>query len=167
MQSVQIPNRRCDDRQQIKRCRQKNQFEQLLNKTSYTSPGPEKTNYNILKWLPNWLKVCLSLKITSSINIFVVPIARNESQVKADYIQKVDRKLLIHQSASLIAQQSTWTSPANLKLQTDGTTNEKLCIPKSAEKWNIVQRTVIQMVSSETQNPFKDWMEYAKAHFVH
>ena len=57
-------------------------YEEILNKTRRSSPGPEKISYNILKRLPKCLKAYICLLITSSINNSYVPTTWKESQVK-------------------------------------------------------------------------------------
>ena len=57
-------------------------YEEILNKTRRSSPGPDKISYNILKRLPKCLKAYICLLITSSINNSYVPTTWKESQVK-------------------------------------------------------------------------------------
>ena len=57
-------------------------YEESLNKTRRSSPGPDKISYNILKSLPKCLKAYICLLITSSINSSYVPTTWKESQVK-------------------------------------------------------------------------------------
>ena len=59
------------------------QYAEILNKTSKSSPGPDKISYNILmKRLPKYLKEEICLLITSSINNSYNPIPWKESKVK-------------------------------------------------------------------------------------
>ena len=57
-------------------------YEETLNKTRRSSPGPDKISCNILKRLPKCLKAYVCLLITSSINNSYVPTTWKESQVK-------------------------------------------------------------------------------------
>ena len=57
-------------------------YDDILNKTGGSCPGPVKISYNILKRLPNWLKANICLLITGSINSSNVPTAWKESQIK-------------------------------------------------------------------------------------
>ena len=57
-------------------------YEEILNKTRKSSPGPDKISYNILKRLPKCLKAYICLLITSSINNSYIPTTWRESQVK-------------------------------------------------------------------------------------
>ena len=57
-------------------------YEEILNKTRRSSPGPDKISHNILKRLPKCLKAYICLLITSSINNSHVPTTWKESQFK-------------------------------------------------------------------------------------
>ena len=62
--------------------KKKDDYEEILNKTRRSSPGPDKISHNILKRLPKCLKAYICLLITSSINNSFVPTTWKESQVK-------------------------------------------------------------------------------------
>ena len=57
-------------------------YNEILNKTRRSCPGPDKINYNIMKRLPKCLKAYICLLITSSINNSYVPTTWKESQLK-------------------------------------------------------------------------------------
>ena len=57
-------------------------YDEILNKTRKSSPGPDKISYNILKRLPKCVKAYICLLITSSINNSYEPTTWKESQVK-------------------------------------------------------------------------------------
>ena len=57
-------------------------YEEVLNKTRRSNPGPDKISYNILKGLPKFLNAYICLLITSSIINSYVPTTWKESQVK-------------------------------------------------------------------------------------
>ena len=55
-------------------------YEENLNKTRRSSPGPDKISYNILKRLPKCLEAYICLLINSSINNSYVPTTWKESK---------------------------------------------------------------------------------------
>ena len=57
-------------------------YEEILNKTRRSNPGPDKISYNILISLPRCLKAYICLLITSSRNNSYVPTTWKKSQVK-------------------------------------------------------------------------------------
>ena len=57
-------------------------YDEILNKTRRSSPGPDKISYNILKSLIKCFKAYICLLITSSINDFYVPTTWRKSHFK-------------------------------------------------------------------------------------
>ena len=57
-------------------------YDEIVNKTRRSCPGPDKISYNILKRLPKGIKAYIRLLITSSINKFYVPTTWKKSKVK-------------------------------------------------------------------------------------
>ena len=57
-------------------------YDEILNKTRKSSPGPDKISYNILKSLPKCLKAYICLRISSSINHSYFPTKWKESKVR-------------------------------------------------------------------------------------
>ena len=57
-------------------------YDEILNKTRKSSPGPDEISYNILKRLPKCIKAYICLLISSSINHSYFPTKWKESKVR-------------------------------------------------------------------------------------